>query len=290
MTFSVICWGLRKAVDFNQIPSLLPWFMAANNTRGALAGSAMGLSLSLSVALLFMEFTNLADDIGSYYELNIAMNATFITLNTLLVFISINYRFLDLSGTEFERLAIVACCLTDCLFVLATFALVFTINDKGFEFGDTPCFIDRLGTSALNNPLFYTISFFIPALLARIALLVTILFKRIVSGAFLSRRQLTCIKPSSAQIAGEIITSLKENYLSWYSALTYIHLFITFLCIFSLCFEVVYMFRLRDAMKEIGGNAWSEGKMGFGQVLALLIWMPVIIVFIFSLGNTRTIN
>jgi hypothetical protein len=76
---SVICWVLGKVIDFNHIPSLLPWAIAAKNTRGVLAGTAMGLSLSLSVALLFMEFTSVPD-IGSYYQLNIAMIATFITL------------------------------------------------------------------------------------------------------------------------------------------------------------------------------------------------------------------
>ncbi|CZR64906.1 uncharacterized protein PAC_14806 [Phialocephala subalpina] len=287
---SVICWGLGKVADFSHIPSMLPWYMAAKNTRGVLAGSAMGLSFSLSVALLFMEFTNLADDIGSYYQLNIAMNATFITLNSLLVFVSINYRLLEIFGTEFERLAIAACCVTDGLFVLATFALVFTIKDKGFEFGDTPCFEDRLGTKVFNNPLFYSLTFFVPAILARIVVFVTIVLKRIDSGTLLPRRLLPYAKSSSTQKLDGFISSLEENYQSWYSTLTHIHLFIAFLCIFSLCFEVAYMFRLRDAMKTIGGNAWSEGPMGFGQVLALLVWMPVIMVFVFSLGNTHPLD
>src|ERR1700712_4904147 len=93
---SVICWVSGSVISFDNIRSLLPWFKAAKNTRGALAGGAMGSSLSLSVALLFMEFTSLVDDIGSYYQLNIAMSATFISLNTLLVFISINYQLFDL--------------------------------------------------------------------------------------------------------------------------------------------------------------------------------------------------
>jgi hypothetical protein len=207
---SVICWVLGKVIDFNHIPSLLPWAIAAKNTRGVLAGTAMGLSLSLSVALLFMEFTSVPD-IGSYYQLNIAMIATFITLNALLVFVSINYPLLELFGTEFERLAIVACCLTDCLFVLAIFVLVFTINDKGFEFGDTPCFDNRLGTSALSNPLFYSVTFFIPAVMARILLLATILLKRIVSGTFLSQRVLPYISPSSGRKLRECTASLEKK-------------------------------------------------------------------------------
>jgi hypothetical protein len=81
----------------------------------------------------------------------------------------------------------------------------------------------------------------------------------------------------------------KKNYPSWHSALTHIDLFIASLCTFSLYFEVAYMLRLRDAMKKIGGTAWLEGQMGFGQVLALLLWMPVVVVFIFSLGNTHTL-
>jgi hypothetical protein len=287
---NVICWALGRVIHFDNIPSLSPWFKAAKSSRGALAGSAMGLSLSLSVALLFIEFTSLADDIGSYYQLNIAMSATFITFNTLLVFVSMNCRLFNLFGTEFERLAIVAVCLTDCLFILATFALVFTIHDKGFEFGDKPCFVDQLGTPVLSNPFFYSVTFFVPALLARIILFATVLVKRMVSDTSFSRRPLPYISPSSARIFGKIITSLEESYPSWYSALTHTHLFIPFLCTFSLCLEAVYMLRLRDAMKKIGGNAWSEGQIGFGQVLALLLWMPVIMVFIFSLGNSRILK
>ena len=282
--FSAIFWMLGRVINLDNIPSLSPWFKAAQSSRGALAGCAMGLSLSLSVALLFMEFTSLVDDIGSYYQLNIAMSATFITFNTLLIFVSMNYRLSDPLGIEFERLAIIAGCLTDCLFILATFALVFTIQDKGFEFGDKPCFVNRLGTSVLSNPLFYNVTFFVPVLLARIVLFATVLVKWIMSGAFFSRRLRPYISSSSARTLGEIITSLEESYPFWYSALTHAHLFIAFLCIFSLCLETVHMLRLRDAMRKIGGNAWSEGQMGFGQVLALLLWMPVIMVFIFSLG------
>ena len=75
---------------------------------------------------------------GAFYS------GQFLAGNHNVAVVSMNYRLLDLFGTEFERLAIVAGYLTDSLFILATFALVFTIHDKGFEFGDKPCFVDQL--------------------------------------------------------------------------------------------------------------------------------------------------
>jgi hypothetical protein len=50
--------------------------------------------------------------------------------------------------------------------------------------------------------------------------------------------------------------------------------------------EVAYILRLRNAMKTISGPAWIENQWGFGQILALLIWMPVVVGFTLTFGKS----
>ncbi|KAH6665111.1 hypothetical protein B0J14DRAFT_680850 [Halenospora varia] len=41
--------------------------------------------------------------------------------------------------------------------------------------------------------------------------------------------------------------------------------------------ELVYLWKIRRIMSEIAGATWAEGSWGFGQILALFIWLPPII-------------
>jgi len=50
--------------------------------------------------------------------------------------------------------------------------------------------------------------------------------------------------------------------------------------------EAAYILRLRNAMKTISGPAWIENQWGFGQILALLIWMPVVVGFTLAFGKS----
>jgi hypothetical protein len=49
--------------------------------------------------------------------------------------------------------------------------------------------------------------------------------------------------------------------------------------------EVAYIIRLRNAMRSISGPSWIENELGFGQILALLLWMPVVVGFTLTFGT-----
>jgi hypothetical protein len=52
-------------------------------------------------------------------------------------------------------------------------------------------------------------------------------------------------------------------------------------------FDVAFILRLRRAMSVVGGSAWIENQVGFGQILALLIWVPVMVSFTLTLSKSR---
>lgn len=41
--------------------------------------------------------------------------------------------------------------------------------------------------------------------------------------------------------------------------------------------ELVYLWKIRGIMSRIAGSTWQEGAWGFGQILALFIWLPPIV-------------
>jgi hypothetical protein len=49
--------------------------------------------------------------------------------------------------------------------------------------------------------------------------------------------------------------------------------------------EAAYILRLRNAMRSIAGPNWIEDQLGFGQILALLLWMPVVVGFTLTLSR-----
>jgi hypothetical protein len=68
----------------------------------------------------------------------------------------------------------------------------------------------------------------------------------------------------------------KAKYLAWVLSILSLPL---------MWLEVAYILRLRNPMMLISGSAWIENQMGFGQILALLIWMPIPIVFTLTLSE-----
>jgi hypothetical protein len=51
--------------------------------------------------------------------------------------------------------------------------------------------------------------------------------------------------------------------------------------------ELVYLWRIRNIMSKIAGDTWVEGSWGFGQILALFIWLPPVIDIVGWLGMSH---
>lgn len=73
-----------------------------------------------------------------------------------------------------------------------------------------------------------------------------------------------------------------EKFGRW---LDHVGWMIPILCLPAIWLEVAYILRLRDTIRSISGPAWIENEMGFGQILGLLIWMPVVVQFILTLSE-----
>lgn len=54
-------------------------------------------------------------------------------------------------------------------------------------------------------------------------------------------------------------------------------IFVQIVAITVMWVELVYLWKIRAIMAKIAGSTWSEGTWGFGQILALFIWVPTII-------------
>lgn len=73
---------------------------------------------------------------------------------------------------------------------------------------------------------------------------------------------------------------------SWFKWASYGAWVLSFLSIPLMWFNIAFVVRVRHAMGVVAGDTWSENQVGFGQVLALLIWAPVILGFALSLGQS----
>jgi hypothetical protein len=66
---------------------------------------------------------------------------------------------------------------------------------------------------------------------------------------------------------------------------TVTRVFIQTVAIIVMWVELVYLWKIRSIMSKIAGSTWSEGAWGFGQILALFIWLPPIIDIAGCLGE-----
>jgi len=140
----------------------------------------------------------------------------------------------------------------------------------------------------LNDPNFYLVSFLIPAVASRILVTYVLLTKvgvwfiRYSCKLFIRSHHLEGSR--SLLKASKVALAFVDKYSpTWYKVFVFIQRVIAVFCSILLCFEALYIIRLRDAMRVIGGDAWIEGQVGFGQVLAILLWMPVLAIFLSTL-------
>lgn len=62
-------------------------------------------------------------------------------------------------------------------------------------------------------------------------------------------------------------------------------IFIQTIAIAVMWTELVYLWKIRTIMSQIAGDTWLEGEWGFGQILALFVWLPPIIDILGWLGE-----
>jgi hypothetical protein len=63
--------------------------------------------------------------------------------------------------------------------------------------------------------------------------------------------------------------------------------FLSFLSVPLMWLDVGFILRVRRTMSVVAGPTWIENQVGFGQILALLLWMPVVVGFTLTLGTSN---
>lgn len=67
---------------------------------------------------------------------------------------------------------------------------------------------------------------------------------------------------------------------------TVTRIFIQTVAIVVMWVELVYLWKIRNIMAKIARDTWLEDEWGFGQILALFIWLPLIIDIVGWLGES----
>jgi hypothetical protein len=91
----------------------------------------------------------------------------------------------------------------------------------------------------------------------------------------------------------ESLRELRRRYLEripgmmelFFEKMSYGAWFLSFLSLPLMWFDIAFIWRVRHAMSTVAGASWIENEVGFGQILALLLWMPVIVGFTLTLGT-----
>ena len=101
-------------------------------------------------------------------------------------------------------------------------------------------------------------------------------------------KQATTIEESKSSLR-QYLESIPEVMDSGFDKASSAAWFLSFLSLPLIWLDVAFVVRVRDAMSIVAGSSWIENQMGFGQILALFIWMPVIVGYMMSLGRSKTI-
>ncbi|KAK0125515.1 hypothetical protein ONS96_009352 [Cadophora gregata f. sp. sojae] len=276
-------WLLSFTISFKRT-CMRPLWTAAYSTGEVLLSCSAALAASLTIACLFSLKR-------TFYQQVMTQNATFLSLN---IFRLLSYFLYQLASPEGQK-PTAKWPVSYGILVIVQLSIAYTYlqskQDLFQDSGDGPCFRSLMGRSALSNPRFYAAAFLVPTALAGLlnVLDLVLLIPRLVSR---SRRGYFPLQSVAYQIAFSPFEppSRSEHRVGTWPIWGIIEDYFARICdtatpailfCFALlmCLEMSYLLRLRAAMQILAGDWWTEGELGFGQILALLLWLPVLLVF-----------
>jgi len=153
------------------------------------------------------------------------------------------------------------------------------------KYGDWPCLKKELGVTieimGFIGPIYYT-GFILVAVIytaASIILVLTNIILKMFSRSshperlgLLKKRRMTAFWSRWKETIRS--DEFQESWSWWLGTFL-----VTSLLILT-WLETINIILLRNAMHRIAGSAWTEASWGFGQVLAIFIWLPVICQFV----------
>lgn len=237
----------------NKIPPRF-WRALDKASEGLLDG-ALFFSLSISTAGWVSFHSG-----RSYYEKLVFTSANVLALSALFAFLGI----FTAKGREKRGEYILGAMLVGILAESAIQYIVYLTEPNG-KYDDYACLHAQFQDQGYHPAVFEALFFLLLGLsiIAGIVTLLWVLYKR---GHGQERSP---AKP------GIIVTF-------WVPAT---RIFIQTVAIVVMWVELVYLWKIRSIMSKIAGATWLEGAWGFGQILALFIWLPPIIDIVGWLGE-----
>jgi hypothetical protein len=246
----------------NKIPQKF-WKALDKASEGLLDG-ALFFSLSISTAGWVSFHSG-----RSYYEKLVFTSANVLALSALFAFLGI----FTTKGREKRGEYILGAMLVGILVESAIQYIVYLREPNG-KYDDYACLHAQFQDQGYHPAVFEALFFLLLGLsvIAGIVTLLWVLYHKRGPG-----KDGPPELPEDASEKGVIV-------VFWVPAT---RIFIQTVAIVVMWVELVYLWRIRGIMAKIAGATWLEGAWGFGQILALFIWLPPIIDIVGWLGKFR---
>ncbi|KAF8847024.1 hypothetical protein BDZ45DRAFT_755350 [Acephala macrosclerotiorum] len=249
----------------NKIPSRIT--RALDKASDELADGALFFSLSISSAgwVSFVSDT-------SYYEKLVFTSANVLALSALFAFLGMftesgRKNSLGKKRGEWILAVVIAAILTE-----SAIQYIVYLKEPNDIYDDYACLHLQFQDQGYH-PIVFEALFFILLGLSVIAGIVGIFWLRHRSKAE-ERATSTHSKTATVHPMGMGKDVRVQTIDTW---VTVTRIFIQTVAIAVMWVELVYLWKIRTIMSKIAGSTWSEGNWGFGQILALFIWLPPII-------------
>lgn len=238
--------------------------LALEKASDGLLDSALFFSLSISTAG-WVSFRSGQ----SYYEKLVFLSANVLALSALFAFLGIFTR----EGRRKRGDYILVILLLGILVESAIQYIVY-FNESNERYSDYPCLHAEFQYDGYRPAVFEAL-FFILFALSILAGIVAAIRIRYYRGKQHQEQGYQAGEKTAAD-------RRRESIDSW---VTVTRIFIQTVAIAVMWVELIYLWKIRNIMAKIAGDTWLEDEWGFGQILALFVWLPPIMDIVGWLGK-----
>ncbi|KAH8648308.1 hypothetical protein BGZ60DRAFT_521032 [Tricladium varicosporioides] len=254
--------GLERAGHGNKISEKFQ--KALVKASEGLSDGALFFSLSISTAgwVSFVSGT-------SYYEKLVFTSANVLALSALFTFLSIFTKEGRKKRGEYILAVLIAAILTE-----SAIQYIVYLAEPNEKYMDYACLHLQFNEDGYHPTIFEALFFLLFGLsvLAGVIGILWLWHRRKAKNNSKHGYQQSTKLPSTISALWKTFDI--ETIDKW---VTVTRIFIQTVAIAVMWVELVYLWKIRRIMSEIAGATWTEGSWGFGQILALFIWLPPII-------------
>ncbi|KAH8586234.1 hypothetical protein B0O99DRAFT_75141 [Bisporella sp. PMI_857] len=197
----------------------------------------------------------------SYYEKLVFTSANVLALSALFAFLGIFTREGRKKRGDYILVAVLLGILTE-----SAIQYIVYLREPNQRYNDYACLHAQFQYQGYHPEVFEALFFLLLGLSVIAGIVALIRMK------YYTRGQ------SKVQVVSEADTKAvekKRERIDFWVTLT--RIFIQTVAIVVVWVELVYLWKIRNIMAKIAGDTWLEDEWGFGQILALFVWVPPII-------------